>query len=70
MVNHAAHAVAHCTAPGVHEKQRFSFAHQNAPGSGDADKQPSRRALVRPWVTIADDGNVVDEQGGGRGLRV
>jgi hypothetical protein len=46
----------------VHEKQRFSFAHQNAERSGDADKQLSRRASVRSRVAIADDGDVVDEQ--------
>jgi len=46
----------------VHEKQGFSFAHQNDPCSGDTDKQLRRRASVRPWVAIADDGDIVDEQ--------
>ena len=62
MVLHAAHAVARCTPLGVHEKRCFSFAHQNAPRSGDADKQAVPYRSVRSRVVIADDADVVDEQ--------
>jgi len=32
-----------------------------------ADKQPQRAVSVRSRIAIADNGNVVEEQGGGRG---
>jgi hypothetical protein len=65
-MGHAALMIARCMPPGVHEKQRFSFAHQNAERSGDADKQAVTCSFSafsdRPALRI----HSIEGQGGGK----